>query len=87
MHGRTDSSMAKAMVGTVGGGESPCWSVLQAGSCVAVTAWCPVLCVTQLFDKRAIVLPSKGESHQSAWLGVPPERAGWENSRVFPSLG
>lgn len=75
---------------------SSCWRVLQAGSHMTVTAWRPVLCVTQLFDKRAIVLPSKGMSHHSAWLGVPPERAGvgksgetlcLKHGRVFPSLG
>lgn len=44
--------VAKVMVGTVGEGESKhLHDVLEAGSCVAVTAWCPVLCMTQLFDK------------------------------------
>lgn len=74
MHGRTDSSMAKAMVGAVGGGilmlESIAGWEPHDCHCLAPSALCDSV------DKRAIVLPSKGMSHHSAWLGVPPERAG-----------
>ena len=65
-------------MGAVGGGESghphdgmhrrlgTVWLALPGSPCSGVT---------QLFDKRTIVLPSKEASHQPALLGVPPERA------------
>lgn len=86
------------LVGAVGGGESG--HPHDSTHCRRGAVWLALpgsqwSGVTQLFDKWAIVLPSKEARHQPALLGVPPARArvgkGGEKARlkhssIFASL-